>query len=125
MFERLSYFIYELIFAGGAILIEWVFHGRFLWSKMSIILRTVALFVLYSLIADNVALSLGIWAHNRSKILNIWFLGIPLEEIVFFVLVAIAVSSAVLVFADFGDKGIRRRDFFFYFFKFKRNSARL
>ena len=117
MFGSLSYLIYELVFAGGAILIEWVFHGWFLWSRVKTILRIVIFFVLYLLITDNVALSLGIWAHDRSKILNIWILGIPLEEVTFSILVAVAVSSAVLIFANFEDKGIRMRKWPLYFFK--------
>lgn len=119
MFGQLSYLIYELIFAGGAILIEWLFHGRFLWLRVKIILRTVAFFVFYLLITDNVALSLGIWAHDRSKILNIWVLSIPLEEVIFSILVAVAVSSAVLVFADLENRGIRKCEFPLYFFKIR------
>ncbi len=119
MFGQLSYLLYELIFAGGAILIEWVFHGWFLWSKVKTVLRAVVFFVFYLLITDNIALSLGIWVHDRSKILNIWVLGIPLEEVIFAVLVAVAVSSAVLVFADFEDKKIRMREWPLYFFKIK------
>jgi len=62
-------------------------------------------------VADNFALSWGIWVHEPSKILGVWVLGIPLEEIIFCVLVAIAIASAVLVFADREDKGFKVFEF--------------
>ena len=77
----------------------------------------LAVFLVYGVVADNVALSLGIWDYDRSKILNVWVLGMPLEEIIFCVLVAIAIASAVLLFADREDKGFKVSEFPRKFFK--------
>lgn len=54
--------------------------------------------VIFQLIADPFAENWQAWGFSDDKILGLWLFNFPVENILFFILVPIAISSAVLTF---------------------------
>lgn len=119
MSANFSYLILEVIFTGLALSLEWGLHGRFLWSKRRVILKTLLFLFPYAVFIDGVAIRLGLWGFAADKILNFWICGIPVDEFLWILLTFTAISSATLIFADFENRGLRKREFPLYFFKIK------
>lgn len=69
-------------------------------KNVKVILITSLIGVVYALITDPIALSLNIWSYSEDKILGFLLFGFPIEDLFFFILVPIAISSAVLSFID-------------------------
>jgi len=82
-------------------------------------LKTLLLLFPYAILIDWVAIRLGLWSFGSDKILNLWILGIPLDEFFWILLTFTAISSATLIFSDFENRGIRKREFPLNFFKIK------
>lgn len=112
-----SYFGLEGIFVGLALFLTWGLHACFLWHRRRVIIKTLLLLVPYGMLADYVAIRWGIWEFNPQKLLPVWFLGVPLDELIWAVLVVTVISSAALLFADYERRGIKKREFPTYLLK--------
>lgn len=97
-FGHFSYLVYMLIFTFVPIGILWLMNFSFLKKNVKIILATTLIGAVYQLIADPFAEYWGAWFFGENKILGLRLFNFPVENVLFFVLVSIAISSAVLSF---------------------------
>ena len=104
-FGHFSYLIYMLIFTLIPIGILWIKNFQFLKKNIKIVWMTVIIAVIYQIIIGPFAGSWGTWFFAKEKILDIWILNFPIEDSVFTILVSIAISSAVLTFIYYQEKG--------------------
>ncbi len=98
MFNEFSYLIYMLVFTFIPIGILWTRYHRFLWLNKKIIIYTTIFGIIYSFITEPFAASWRVWFFSESKVLGLWIFNFPIEESIFFMLISVAISSAVLVF---------------------------
>lgn len=105
MFGQFSYLVYMLIFTLIPIGILWTKNFKFLRKNGRIVLITVFIGIIYQIIADPFAESWSAWFFTKEKILNIWILNCPIENLIFMILISIAISSAVLTFIYYQETG--------------------
>ncbi len=98
MLGKFSYLVYTLLFTLIPIGILWIKKFSFLKKNIKIIFVTVLFGVLYAILVNLVPTYLRIWTISPNKILGIIMFGYPVEDILFFALVALAISSATLSF---------------------------
>ena len=58
----------------------------------------------YTLIVSTFAQSWGTWHYSSNRILGIYIVNFPIEDLIFAILVSIAISSGVLVFIYYKQK---------------------
>ena len=104
-FGHFSYLVYMLIFTLIPIGILWVKNFQFLKKNIKIVWMTVIIAVIYQLIVDPFAENWNAWFFSSDKILGVWIFNFPLENILFFILISIAISSAVLTFIYYQERG--------------------
>ena len=104
-FGHFSYLVYMLIFTLIPIGILWVKNFQFLKKNIKIVWMTVFIGVIYQFIIDPFAGSWGTWFFTKEKILGIWILNFPIEDLIFIILILIAISSAVLTFIYCQESG--------------------
>ena len=83
----------------------------FLKKNMKIILMTGLFGILYTFIVNPIATYFRIWTISSDKIIGIMVLGFPVEDILFFALVGITISSATLSFVHSLKYGRLKRIF--------------
>ncbi len=98
MLGKFSYLVYMLIFTLIPISILWIRRFCFLKKNVKIIFITVLFGVLYNFLTNPIATNLRLWTVSPEKTLGIVVFGFPLEDVLFFALVALAISSATLSF---------------------------
>ena len=97
-----TYFIIMLIFAGIPLLLLWVFYYKILLKHKKILITTVAGSLVFGGIWDNIATLDDVWMFHN--IVNIWIIGLPLEEWFFIILVTLFVTSLSLVLINRGRR---------------------
>lgn len=98
MFGKYSYLIYMLIFTLVPITIVWVKYYDFLKRNLRVILIMSVIAIIFQLITDPFAEAWRAWFFRSDRVLGIWIGNFPIENLIFFFLVSIAISSAVLGF---------------------------
>ena len=96
MFGVYTYMVWMLVFTLLAIGILWVRYYPILWKNRKIIAITSVIAIAYQIAVDPIAESWHAWFFGTDRILGLWIFNFPIEDTVFFVLVAIAVSSFVV-----------------------------
>ena len=104
-FGHYSYLVTTLLFAGGAVSIEYLFGFHTLRRFWKAIALTTAFGFILGPIGEAVALRWGAWAYNPAQILDVLVEGVPVETFLFSLLVSIAVSSAAIYWAHCEDRG--------------------
>lgn len=112
-FGRYSYLVYMLIFTLLPIGILWIRHFALLRKNAKIISLVTAFGALYHFPTYVLAERWGNWFFSDDRVLGLQVLGSPIEDLLFAVLISIAISSAVLVF-------IHRRQYGMLPFRHKR-----
>lgn len=103
-FGIFSYLITIIIFAGAAVLIEWILAFKKLKKYTKIIGVVVILGLIGTLIAESVALDWRTWFYSQGKTFGIYF-GAALETFIFTVFIAVAIASSTLVWSDYEEDG--------------------
>ena len=99
-----SYLFYMSIFTSIPILILWIKNFSFLKKNLKVFYIMILFSLIYS-ITDAIAIHWNAWFFTDAKILGIWIINIPIEDVIFAVLVTIAITSAVLTFIHYKDSG--------------------
>jgi len=102
---KFTYLFYMLIFTSIPIGILWAKNFRFLKKNIRIIFIVAIAAIIYQFITDPFAENWNAWFFSKDKIFDIWILNFPIENILFFFLVSIAISSATLTFVYYQEKG--------------------
>lgn len=111
-FEHFIYLITIFIFAGSAVLIEWAFGFRKVKKFLKVISLVVIICLLYSIIADPVAVKWKIWQYSSSKTFGIFiFGGMAIETLLYVIFCSVAISTPTLFWGSFEEKNepIRRK----------------
>ena len=99
-----SYLFYMAIFTSVPIVILWMKNFNFLKKNLKVFYIMILLSLIYA-ITDAIAIYWKAWFFTDEKILGIWIINIPIEDVIFAVLVTIAITSAVLTFIHYKDVG--------------------
>jgi lycopene cyclase domain-containing protein len=87
-----------LVWAAPVLAIQWGFGWPVLWDLR----RTLAVGVLvpsaYFWVADRIAIELGVWTFDEAFMTGIELLGLPIEELLFFLLTNLFVVQGLLLF---------------------------
>lgn len=100
MFNNFSYIAYTLLFCVPVIALFWWRKSDLIVRNRRAVLGSVVCGILFQLIADPVAEAWGAWFFTPDKILGLWILNFPIENILFFIFVPLAISMFVLVCID-------------------------
>lgn len=96
MFGPFTFLIFMLIFTLVPIAIVWAKYHDFLWRQRRIVGLMVLCGLFFQLVSDPFAEGWGAWYFPRETTLGIWIYNFPIENTIYIVLIAIAISSAVL-----------------------------
>lgn len=100
MFGRYSYIVYMLFFTLLPIGILWVRKFQVLKKNIRLIAVIAAFGLIYQLVADPFAEAWSAWFFSEDKTLGIRVFNFPIENILFFVLVFVAIASGTIVFIE-------------------------
>lgn len=90
----------ELVWALPPILLQLAFGADILWRYRAIVLWGIAIPALYLSAGDIVAIGAGVWTIDPMQSTNIVIAGLPLEELIFFLLTnTLVVFGTILVLA--------------------------
>ncbi len=103
-FGIFTYLITIFIFAGIAMLIEYIVCFRRLKKYIKVIGIILITGIIGTLIAESVALSWKIWVYSQNKTFGIYVFGAALETLIFTIFVGIAIASATLVWSDYEEQ---------------------
>lgn len=110
MFGQFSYLVYMLTFTLIPIITLWFINFRFLFKNIKVILGVAIIALGYQLIVDPFAEYFQAWFFSEDRILGIWLFNFPIENVLFFLLVSIALSSAVLTLVNLQQvKGLAKK----------------
>ncbi len=101
-----SYLVTTLIFAAGAVAIEWVLGFRILFRRRRLIGVVMGIGVLATVLGEPIALRWRIWTYNAERTFNVLVLGAELETYIYALLVALAVASATVAWARYEEQGM-------------------
>jgi hypothetical protein len=105
-FGHFSYTITIILFAGGAILIEWLVAYEQLKKYWKLIGLVVVMDLLILIVLEPTALQWRAWTLSPQLTLNVFFLGAAAETYIYTVLVSIAIASATLLWSDYEEAGL-------------------
>lgn len=100
MFGQLSYLTYTILFGGVPTLVLFFFYRRLILSHLPSIAKTTMLFVFGVLIADRIPLELRIWVLPIEKRLPIEILSVPIDELIFALIMGLFVCVSAVIFLD-------------------------
>jgi lycopene cyclase domain-containing protein len=101
MFGHYSYLVWMLIFSIVPIGLMWWRYGqRYLWKNIRVIGIVAIVAVAYQLIADPFAEAWHAWFFDTNEIMDLWIGNFPIENVIFFFLVSIAISSFIIAYIE-------------------------
>ena len=96
-YESSLYLALILVWSGPMLLIQWLYGGHHLWRLRRIWFWAVAVPTVYLWIADRIALALGIWHISEVHTVGVNLFGLPLEEVLFFVVTNLLVVQGLML----------------------------
>ncbi len=97
MFGTWTYLIFEVGWACPVVLLQWAVGWKTLRSRRRTLIWSVLISTVYLSATDGIAISQGIWALHRSRIVGMYVANVPVEEIIFFLLTNLLVVQSVLL----------------------------
>jgi lycopene cyclase domain-containing protein len=102
METRWAYLFHLLVWAGPFIVLQLGllvhhFRGR-TWAVLRAVVPPALVVGTYLAVADHLAIRAGIWNFGEGKHLGVYVAGVPLEEILFFLLTSLMVSLGLTLF---------------------------
>ena len=98
MFDRATYLILLLAWVAPVLAIQWHAGARILRARWRVVVGATLLSTVYLAAADRYALGAGIWQLSPGQVSGIVLFGLPLEELLFFLLTNLIVVQAVILF---------------------------
>ena len=94
---RWHYFVLLVGWAGPLILLQWVVGWRSFSRNLRAVFAPPLLAAAFFTVCDSVAVRRGIWFFDENQILGIKVLGLPVEEVLFFLLTSLLVTQSLLL----------------------------
>lgn len=95
---HLTYLVFELVWGMPVLLLQWAVGRGTLWRLRRPIIIAILIPTAYLSIADGVAIASGIWTLHHNRITGLTVAGVPIEEVLFFLLTnTMIVQSIALV----------------------------
>jgi lycopene cyclase domain-containing protein len=98
LLEQSYYLGTLLIWAGPPLAIQWAFAWPVLWDLRRTLAVGVMVPTVYLWVVDRIAIAMGIWFFDPAALTGIAVLGLPIEEMVFFLLTNVFVVQGLLLF---------------------------
>ncbi len=98
MWGHLTYLGLLLPWALPVIALQWVAGHTALRRRLTPLLVGALLPTAYLIGSDAVALSQGIWAIHRDRVVGLYLGNVPVEEALFFLLTDLMVAQSVILF---------------------------
>lgn len=107
---HVTYLALELVWAGPIVVVQWLLGLDVLLRRWKVWVPAILLPTLYLTFADSFALRSHTWTINPDLSLNILLpLGVPLEELLFFLLTnALVVQGLILIVSPVPGGRIQR-----------------
>jgi lycopene cyclase domain-containing protein len=87
-----------LLWAGPPLAIQWAFAWPVLWDLRRTLAVGILVPTVYLWIVDRIAIAMGIWFFDPAFMTGIAVLGLPIEEMLFFLLTNVFVVQGLLLF---------------------------
>jgi lycopene cyclase domain-containing protein len=97
MFGTWTYLVFELGWACPVLFLQWAVGWKTLRARRRPLVWSVLISTAYLSSADGIAISHGIWTLHRSRIVGLYAVNVPAEEIIFFLLTNLLVVQSVLL----------------------------
>ncbi len=98
MSAHATYLILLLVWLAPVLAIQWHAGARILRARWRVVALATLLPTAYLAAADHYALRAGIWQISAERATGIALAGLPLEELLFFLLTNLVVVQAVMLF---------------------------
>ncbi len=100
-----SYLLWLTVFIIFPLLVLWVWQFHYLIKYKLVFLFAIIGSLIFAFPWDNLAIREHIWYFTKPYVIGIWFLGLPLEEWLFVILVTFLISTTtVLLWKKMGVK---------------------
>lgn len=94
MFEYLSLlFIFTII----PLVILWAWKFKLLYQYIPVFFLAVIGAIIFGMPWDYISIKNNLWTFTPSKIIGVWFFGLPLEEWLFFIFVTSLFTTITLL----------------------------
>jgi lycopene cyclase domain-containing protein len=97
VFGAWTYLVFELGWACPVLFVQWAVGWKTLRARRRSLLWSVLISTMYLSCTDGIAISQGIWTLHRSRIVGMYAVNVPIEEIIFFFLTNLLVVQSVLL----------------------------
>jgi lycopene cyclase domain-containing protein len=94
-----------VVFTIIPISIEIIFGYHLLIRYFSKIRGMIIIFLLAAPMADNIAIEIRAWGFNTARNLGVLFIKSPVENLIFAILIPLAISFAVVIWTFYEDNG--------------------
>ncbi len=94
---KFHYFWHLVGWAGPVIALQWIVGWRIFRRNLRAVFVPPLIAAGFLTICDSVAVRAGIWFFDERQILGWRVLGLPVEEVLFFLLTALLVSQSLIL----------------------------
>ena len=98
--KRYAYLILELVWFLPVIIAQWVFAPQIISLRWKAIPMIAIPMSIYLAIIDKVALREGIWAISKKSSTGMKIAGVPIEEVIFFLLTSWVSAQGVILLSN-------------------------
>lgn len=95
---KYNYLFHLLVWMLPIVIGQWIIGWKIFRRHIDIIVTATLLFGSYYTFSDWFAVDAGVWYFDQQQILGIHFMGLPLEEILFFYLTSLLVVQSLILF---------------------------
>ena len=94
---RWHYFVLLVGWAGPLIGLQWIVGWRKFTRNLRAVFAPPLLATVFFTLCDSVAVRSGIWFFDENQILGWKILGLPFEEVLFFLLTSLLVTQSLIL----------------------------
>ena len=98
--KKFKYLFLELVWFLPVIIGQWIFAPHILKSKWKVIPIAALPIAIYLSIKDRVALKEGTWSISEENSTGVKIGGVPIEEIVFFIITSWVSAQGIVLLTD-------------------------
>ena len=97
MFGTFSYIFYMSVFCFLPLALIWLRHYKKLCKPIKLFGKVLMFSFTLGFIWDILAIHYGAWHYNPDKILNVHFVNMPIEDVLFILAVPFIISSVTVL----------------------------